>query len=1136
MVNRVTKRGLALLLAFSIVFPIFGNLVQVQAASGTSENPYSVSEAIVKQDGAMAFVEGYVVGHYNTSNKKVFGSTHPTQLNLLLADSADSTEVLAVQVAKAARGEYTADLINTKVKLKGTLADYFGQEGLKNVSAIERVAESSPVETSAEVVETTAEMVETFEEVLETSVETPVAKTYTISFGENLGKAKKFGGNIQVPENIVSEENTVVKLPEAVENEVSIDWTSPFKFMGWKLDGQGELLAPGTEVTVTADQNYVAIYERVTGLFTFRFSFYKEDGCQLSNPKNCELTDENGNLLRDSIRKNANDKEDYTLTSGDLVFYHNPINTSKDSINFDEVKPDLTYTVKLNLPEGVKIDAERMAAQRDLSNFTDNTFDILVRPKSSTHNNKVIYLLKEEKLETNVIFNLVDENGNKIEGLDPVEKKAPVTLKEGQTSTLRLRSKDLPEGYGFVSGTSFPAEVLYGETKEVNVPVKAKKTQVTVSFSYKDKNGTSQTMPELTFTEIYEEGNTNFVDNGDGTLTYTLPADKIPAGYEKAMESDGIAKVDKYGKGYLLVELKHTPAEIEIASPVLVEGDTGVKVKTGNLEKDDVIKILVDGEEVGEFKMPFVGSTNRTITVEPELVEGQNVEATVERNGVEVGRSESKPVESKIDIEITSPVLVDGDKGVKVKAGNLEKDDVIEIRVDGKKIGEYKMPFAGAPSRTIDVDSALVAGQKVEAIIRRSGTEMGRSAEKIVEEKKEIEITSTPLKAGDNNVSVSTGDLVKGDVIEIRVDGKKITDYILPFDGVTVKRTIDLGIDLEEGQVVEAVVRRSGVEMARSEEVVVEAIETTEEETTAEETTAEETTVEETTVEETSVEETTLEETTVEETTLEETSVEEITEEETTSETTEEETTVEETTLEETTAEETTVETTEETTVETTEETSVETTQEETTEETSVETTQEETTEETTAETVEESDKKEIAFLTFKFEGVLDGMTEAFQIEAKVGDTIIIPDAPVREGFVFDYWKGSVYHPGDKYLVEDDHVFTAMWKNEETTEEPVSQEPQETTGELIEKDPTDKTEEPKQDTSSDKSEKSNEDNVAGGKVQSETKGTGTKTEGKNLSLNPQTSDEGILVYGVVLVLALAADFIIRKKMREEITK
>ncbi|WP_200277117.1 hypothetical protein, partial [Rhodovulum adriaticum] len=186
----------------------------------------------------------------------------------------------------------------------------------------------------------------------------------------------------------------------------------------------------------------------------------------------------------------------------------------------------------------------------------------------------------------------VDENGNKIEGLDPVEKKAPVTLKEGQTSTLRLRSTDLPEGYGFVSGTSFPAEVLYGETKEVNVPVKAKKTQVTVSFSYKDKNGTSQTMPELTFTEIYEEGNTNFVDNGDGTFTYTLPENKIPAGYEKAMESDGIVKVDKYGKEYLLVELKHTPTEIEISSPVLVEGDTGVKVKTGSLEKDDVIKIL----------------------------------------------------------------------------------------------------------------------------------------------------------------------------------------------------------------------------------------------------------------------------------------------------------------------------------------------------------------------------------------------------------------------------------------------------------------------------------------------------------------------------------------------------------------
>ena len=44
------------------------------------------------------------------------------------------------------------------------------------------------------------------------------------------------------------------------------------------------------------------------------------------------------------------------------------------------------------------------------------------------------------------------------------------------------------------------------------------------------------------------------------------------------------------------------------------------------------------------------------------------------------------------------------------------------------------------------------------------------------------------------------------------------------------------------------------------------------------------------------------------------------------------------------------------------------------------------------------------------------------------GEVISIHEAPTREGYVFDYWKGSEYQPGDKYTVVEDHVFTAQWK------------------------------------------------------------------------------------------------------------
>ena len=43
------------------------------------------------------------------------------------------------------------------------------------------------------------------------------------------------------------------------------------------------------------------------------------------------------------------------------------------------------------------------------------------------------------------------------------------------------------------------------------------------------------------------------------------------------------------------------------------------------------------------------------------------------------------------------------------------------------------------------------------------------------------------------------------------------------------------------------------------------------------------------------------------------------------------------------------------------------------------------------------------------------------------GTEITIIDAPVRDGYIFDYWKGSEYQPGDKYLVTEDHTFVAQW-------------------------------------------------------------------------------------------------------------
>ena len=71
--------------------------------------------------------------------------------------------------------------------------------------------------------------------------------------------------------------------------------------------------------------------------------------------------------------------------------------------------------------------------------------------------------------------------------------------------------------------------------------------------------------------------------------------------------------------------------------------------------------------------------------------------------------------------------------------------------------------------------------------------------------------------------------------------------------------------------------------------------------------------------------------------------------------------------------------------------------------------------------------------LMFDFDGgTLDGKT-SLTIVADVGDVITIPAAPTKDGYEFKYWKGSEYYPGDKYTVEGDHAFKAVWEPKAAT-------------------------------------------------------------------------------------------------------
>lgn len=67
--------------------------------------------------------------------------------------------------------------------------------------------------------------------------------------------------------------------------------------------------------------------------------------------------------------------------------------------------------------------------------------------------------------------------------------------------------------------------------------------------------------------------------------------------------------------------------------------------------------------------------------------------------------------------------------------------------------------------------------------------------------------------------------------------------------------------------------------------------------------------------------------------------------------------------------------------------------------------------------------------------GTFRKSTKPTELKYEKGEKIKIAEAPVREGYTFQYWKGSEYKPGDTYTVTEDHTFTAVWKKNSSKKE-----------------------------------------------------------------------------------------------------
>jgi len=119
--------------------------------TGTFDDPYNVAAAISNQGQNDVWVEGYIVGVYETIDNlgnnltefvPSFTSPYNTPYNMLIADSQTETDIANCMIIQLTSGEIR-DVLNLvdnpsnqskTVKVYGDLTSYFGDEGVKNTA------------------------------------------------------------------------------------------------------------------------------------------------------------------------------------------------------------------------------------------------------------------------------------------------------------------------------------------------------------------------------------------------------------------------------------------------------------------------------------------------------------------------------------------------------------------------------------------------------------------------------------------------------------------------------------------------------------------------------------------------------------------------------------------------------------------------------------------------------------------------------------------------------------------------------------------------------------------------------------------------------------------------------------------
>lgn len=420
---------------------------------------------------------------------------------------------------------------------------------------------------------------------------------------------------------------TAIEAISVAKPEDSITLPTPaavngYKFLGWKLNGEGNLLSAGTSEKIEADTNFVGVWEKVAPVAgPVIIDAYKND----FNTKLAEATvrifSNTRKLIAEAVT-DENGRATFNLVEGD-------------------------YMVRV-VPKGWTT-----GQQIGVSGPTGSGLDRLVPGDEATESVQIyIVNIFDVTYESNLEIGAVLPEASEIAGGRKVTLKEPAPVEGYKFKGWTVKGSDQ------ILDMATPVEINEDTTFVANWE-KVLEAKVNVKIIEILADGSKKELTDKAFTAVAtaEKQDEGFRPSGD-KFAYVLPTSAMPEGYELSREFARPRPVVALGETvdavYYIDRIATEQPTIEHAATKLVNGQTTVVFNVNNVRRPSTVTLYINGGYATQLNIDE-DMNNSTVSLTPyrALKTGDKVIAKITRFGSEVAVSNElivQAVETRVQV------------------------------------------------------------------------------------------------------------------------------------------------------------------------------------------------------------------------------------------------------------------------------------------------------------------------------------------------------------------------------------------------------------------------------------------------------------------------------------------------------